>query len=92
MYHYRVIEMRGLIFRKPSYGIRAEVQENGICTYATFLPDISCDKDFVEALAATIYHRTTQSYALTRCRAGRIAVIFFFHERGTTNAIPLFFT
>mgnify|MGYP000261821289 CR=1 FL=1 len=51
LYHYRVIEMRGLIFRKPSYGIRAEVQENGICTYATFLPDISCDKDFVEALA-----------------------------------------
>ena len=51
MYYYKVIEIYDLAFRKPSYGIQAKVEENGICTYVALIPDISCEKDFVEALA-----------------------------------------
>lgn len=50
MYHYKVIEMYGP-FCKPSYGIQAEVAEDGICTYVAFIPDISCNKAFVDELA-----------------------------------------
>lgn len=51
MYYYKVIEKYSLTFRRPSYGIQAKVEENGICTYVALIPDISCDKDFVEELA-----------------------------------------
>lgn len=34
-----------------SYGIMASTEENGTCTYTAYIPDISCNKDFVDTLA-----------------------------------------
>lgn len=62
MYHYKVIERYSLAFRKPSYGIRAEVEENGIRACVKQIPDISCDKDLVDKLAL-------------RCAAGQLSPI-----------------
>ena len=38
-------------FRRMSYGIMASTEENGTCTYTAYIPDISCNKDFVDTLA-----------------------------------------
>ena len=51
MFHYKVIEMHGFASCKPSYGIQAEIVENGVCTYVALIPDISCNRDFVDSLA-----------------------------------------
>jgi len=34
-----------------SYGILAEVRKDGSCSYAAYIPDISCNKAFVDDLA-----------------------------------------
>lgn len=51
LYHFKVIELHSLDSRRPSYGIVASVLENDVCTYAACIPDISCNKAFVEELA-----------------------------------------
>ena len=51
LYHFKVIELNSLGSRLPSYGIMASVLENGVCTYAVCIPDISRDKAFVDELA-----------------------------------------
>lgn len=51
MYHFKVFELRGPISHRMTYGILAEAVEDGVCTYAACIPDISPDKAFVDALA-----------------------------------------
>lgn len=51
MYQYKVIETNSSASHIPSYGIQAAEEKDGICTYAALIPDISCSRDFVEALA-----------------------------------------
>lgn len=51
MYCFDVIGLYSPFFRKMSYGILAKVVEDNACTYAAYIPDISCDKSFVDALA-----------------------------------------
>ena|GEM_PF-5889042 len=60
MYHFKVIELHSLGSHQPSYGILASVLENDVCTYAACIPDISCDKAFVDELAH-------------RCNAGQLS-------------------
>lgn len=51
MYRFEVMELCSLGSRRPSYGILASVLENDACAYVAYIPDISCDKAFVEELA-----------------------------------------
>ena len=51
LYHFKVTELYNPAFRQKTYGIAATTEENGICTYTAYIPDISCSRDFVEALA-----------------------------------------
>lgn len=62
MYQYKVIETNSTASRTPSYGIQAAEEQDGICTYLALIPDISCSKEFVEALAR-------------RCTAGQLSPI-----------------
>lgn len=51
MYYFRVIGTHNPVFGRMSYGIQAEVWQRGSCTYAAYIPDISCNKAFVDKLA-----------------------------------------
>ena len=51
MYHFEMMELYSLGSRQLSYGILASVPENDTCTYVAYIPDISCDRVFVEELA-----------------------------------------
>ena len=51
MYRFEVMELHSLGSRQLSYGILASVLENDTCTYIAYIPDISCDRSFVDALA-----------------------------------------
>ena len=57
MYRFEVMELYSLRSRQPSYGILASVLEKDTCTYVAYIPNISCDRDFVVELA----HRCTES-------------------------------
>jgi hypothetical protein len=48
---FKVMELYGLGSRQLSYGFWASVLKNDTCTYATYIPDISCDRGFVDELA-----------------------------------------
>lgn len=51
MYRFEVMDLHSLGSRQPSYGILASVLENDTCTYIAYIPDISCDRSFVDELA-----------------------------------------
>lgn len=51
MYRFEVMELHSLGSRQLSYGILASVLENDVCTYIAYIPDISCNRTFVEDLA-----------------------------------------
>lgn len=51
MYRFEVMELYSMGSRQLSYGILASVLENDACTYVAYIPDISCDKAFIEELA-----------------------------------------
>lgn len=51
LHRFQVIELYSPAFRQMSYGIMASTEEHGVCTYTACIPDISCNKDFVEGLA-----------------------------------------
>ena len=80
MYYFKVMELYSLGSHQPSYGILASVLESNACTYVACVPDISCDRCFVEELAH-------------RCNEGQLspmplfvvvvdAVFLFFLPRG----------
>ena len=54
MYQFKVTRLYSLTFRRMSYGIVASTEMNGTYTYTAYIPDISCNKDFVEG-AVKIY-------------------------------------
>lgn len=51
MYRFEVMELYSMGSRQLSYGILASVLENDACTYVAYIPDISCNRAFVEELA-----------------------------------------
>ena len=51
LYQFKVTRLYSLTFRRMSYGIVASTEMNGTYTYTAYIPDISCNKGFVEALA-----------------------------------------
>ena len=51
MCRFEVMELNSLGSRQLSYGVLASVLENGACTYLAYIPDISCNRAFVEELA-----------------------------------------
>ena len=51
MCRFEVMELYSLGSRQLSYGFWASVLKNDTCTYATYIPDISCDRGFVDELA-----------------------------------------
>ena len=51
MCRFEVMELYSLGSRQLSYGVLASVLENGACTYLAYIPDISCNRAFVEELA-----------------------------------------
>ena len=51
LYQFKVTQLYSPTFRRMSYGIMASTEENGTCTYTAYIPDISCNKDFVDTLA-----------------------------------------
>ena len=51
MYRFKVMELYSMGGRQLSYGILASVLEKDACTHVAYIPDISCNRTFVEDLA-----------------------------------------
>ena len=51
LFCFKVTQLQNPFSGRMSYGILAKVVEDDNYSYAAYIPDISCDKSFVDSLA-----------------------------------------